>query len=169
MPAKAGAQAIARPLAGAPAYARPAMAKDPVLVAYALTVVVNTLNMTVLWTLSGVARGGTKTTLNPEDAQTILRGAAVVEAEPAAVARVLRVHRNTFDNTIPFLLLAFVFATMRPSALEAQILFGTFTAARLAFSVAYLKGLQPWRSLSYVIGMLVTLALVVEVLRLTFS
>jgi len=145
------------------------MAKDPVLVAYTLTVVVNTLNMTALWLLSGVARGGTRTTLNPEDAQTVLRGAAVVEAEPAPVARVLRAHRNTFDNTIPFLLLAFVFATMRPSALEAQILFGTFTAARLVFSVAYLKGLQPWRSISFAVGVLVTLALVVEVLRLTFA
>ena len=145
------------------------MAKDPVLVAYTLTVVVNTLNLTALWVLSGVARGGTKTTLNPEDAQTILRGAAIVEAEPAAVARVLRAHRNSFDNTIPFLLLAFVFAAMRPSALEAQIIFGTFTAARLVFSVAYLKGLQPWRSLAYGVGMLATLALLVEVCRLTFA
>ncbi len=145
------------------------MAHDPVFTAYALTVVVNSLNLLVLWNLSGGTRGGTKTTLNPEDAATVLRGAAVVATDPPEVARVLRAQRNSFDNTIPFLLVASVFAALGPDKLEAQILFGVFTGARLFYSLAYLKGLQPWRTISYAIGVLATLALMVETCRLTLS
>ncbi len=141
------------------------MNKDPVFAAYALTVVVNTLNILVLWNLSGAARGKTRTTLNPEDATTVVRGATVVDGAAAAVARVLRVHRNTTDNTLPFLLLGLVFVLQRPDLLEAQILFGVFTAARLLFSVSYLAGLQPWRTIGYAIGVLTTLALMAEVAR----
>lgn len=145
------------------------MAHDPVSTAYTLTVVVNSLNLLVLWNLSGGARGGTKTTLNPEDAATVLRGASIVEADPPEVARVLRAHRNSFDNTIPFLLLASAFAALGPDPLEAQVLFGVFTGARLFYSLAYLKGLQPWRSISYLIGLLTTLALMIETCRLALS
>lgn len=146
------------------------MAKDPVLVAYALTVAVNSLNLLVLWSLSGVARGRTKTVLNPEDAEMAQRrGASVVAVDPPEVARVLRVHRNSFDNTIPFLLLGLVFTVLGPHALEAQILFGVFTAARLVFSFAYLNALQPWRTLGFGVGFLTTLVLTVEVIRLALS
>lgn len=145
------------------------MNKDPVFVAYALTVVVNSLNLMVLWTLSGAARFRSKSTQNPEDARSFARGAAVVAHEPDAVARVLRVHRNSFDNTLPFLVLGLVFVLLRPPALEAQILFATFTAGRLGFSVAYMNALQPWRSICYGVGALTTLALMVEVVRLSLA
>ena len=141
------------------------MSKDPVFVAYALTVVVNSLNILALWNLSGVARGRTRTTPNPEDARTVVRGATVVDSEPAAVARVLRAHRNTHDNTVPFLLLGLVFVLLRPAELEAQLLFGSFTAARIVFSFTYVLGLQPWRTLSYATGVLTTFVLIVEVVR----
>lgn len=145
------------------------MAQDPVSTAYTLTLVVNSLNMLVLWNMSGGTRGGTKTTPNPEDALTVVKGATVVESDPPAVARVLRAQRNTFDNTIPFLLLASAFAALGPDKLEAQIIFGAFTGARLFYSLAYLKGLQPWRTISYAIGVLATLALIVEICRLSFA
>lgn len=146
------------------------MAKDPVLVAYTLTVVVNSLNLMVLWLLSGVTRGRTMTTMNPEDAAMAQRrGASVIAVDPPEVARVLRAHRNAFDNTIPFLLLGFVFAALGPGKLEAQILFGVFTGARLLYSVAYLKGLQPWRTISYLLGFLTTFVLMIEVCRLALS
>lgn len=145
------------------------MNKDPVFVAYALTVVVNSLNMLVLWNFSGGTRGKTKTTPNPEDARTVVKGSAVVAQDPDSVARVLRAHRNTTDNTLPFLLLALVFVQMRPDPLETQILLGTFTAARLAYTVCYLGQIQPWRTIFYGVGVLATLALVVEILRALFS
>ncbi len=141
------------------------MTRDPVFFAYTLTVVVNTFNLLVLWNFSGLTRARSRTTLNPEDARTVVRGAEVVTSEPESVARVLRAHRNSADNILPFLLLGLVFTLQRPDPLEAQILFGTFTAARLVFSFADLGGLQPWRTLGYAIGVLTTLALMVEVVR----
>jgi prostaglandin-E synthase 1 len=141
------------------------MTKDPVFVAFALAAAVNALNLLVLWNLSGVARSKTRTTLNPEDARTVARGAAVVASEPDEVARVLRVHRNSHDNTVPFLLLGLVFVFLRPAELEAQLIFGIFTAARIVFSITYLFGLQPWRTLSYVVSVLTTVTLIVEVIR----
>ena len=56
-----------------------------------------------------------------------------------------------------------------PDKIEAQILFGVFTGARLLFSFAYLKGLQPWRTISFLVGVLTTLALTIEVCRLALS
>ncbi len=144
------------------------MNKDPVFVAYALAVVVNSLNILVLWNLSGGTRGKTKTTPNPEDARTVVKGAEVVAHDPDTVARVLRAHRNTLDNSLTFLLLGLVFVLLRPPALEAQILFGTFTGARLIYSVCYLGGIQPWRTLSYAVGLLATFAVIVEILRALF-
>ncbi len=145
------------------------MAHDPVFSAYALTVVVNSFHLLVLWNYSGGTRGGTRTTMNPEDARTVAKGAAVVEADPPEVARVMRTQRNTFDNTIPFLLVASVFAALGPDKLEAQILFGLFTGLRLFYSLAYLKGLQPWRTISYALGVLTTLTLMIETCRLALS
>lgn len=132
-----------------------------------ITTVVNWLNLTVLWNMSGATRGKTKTTLNPEDA-VAFKGQQV-DADPPEVARVLRAHRNTFDNTVPFLILALVFSGLGPSTLEAQVLLYGFTAARVAYSVCYLKGLQPWRTIMYAIGVLLSLALAVDTLRLLFK
>lgn len=132
-----------------------------------ITTVVNWLNLTVLWNLSGAARGKSKTSLNPEDAKAF--NGELVEADPPAVARVLRAHRNTFDNTVPFLILALVFCSLGPSALEAQILLYGFTAARLGYSVCYLAGLQPWRTILYGLGVLLSLGLAVDTLRLLFA
>jgi len=144
------------------------MTRDPVFLAYTLTVVVHTFNLLVLWHLSSFARVKTRSTMNPEDAATIARGAQVVTTDPPEVARMLRVHRNTFDNTIPFLLLALLFVSLRPDLLEAQILLGTFTVARIVFSITYVAGLQPWRTISYVIGSVTTVVLMFEVCRLAF-
>jgi len=145
------------------------MSRDPVFVAYALAVVVNALNILVLWNYSGGARGKTRTTHNPEDARSVVKGADVVTQDPEAVARVLRAHRNTADNTLPFLLLALVFVQMRPDPLETQILLGTFTVARLLYTFCYLGQIQPWRTITYFIGLLATLALIVEILRHLFA
>lgn len=139
------------------------MSRDPVFVAYAITVVVNWLNLTFLWNYSGGARGKTKTALNPEDARTFSREVAAVD--PPEVARVLRAHRNTADNTMPFLFLGLVFAMLGPDKLEAQILFGTFTAARLLYSVCYLKGIQPWRTVTYAVSVLASIVVAIEIVR----
>lgn len=134
---------------------------------FAISTVVHWLNITVLWNMSGGVRGKTKTTLNPEDAQQFKTN--LVESEPAEVARVLRAHRNTADNTLPFLFVALVFVMAGPSALEAYILLYGFMAARVLYSVCYLKGVQPWRTIFYGISVLFAAGTAIDALRLVLS
>ena len=51
----------------------------------------------------------------------------------------------------------------------AWILFGGFTLARLGHTVAYLNRKQPWRTILFVIGGIITLALMVQVVRGSLS
>jgi uncharacterized MAPEG superfamily protein len=138
-----------------------------VMTTFAISTVVHWLNITVLWNMSGGVRSKTKTTLNPEDALQFKTN--LVEAEPAEVARVLRAHRNTADNTLPFLFVALVFVMAGPSALEGYIFLYGFMAARVLYSVCYLKGLQPWRSIFYGVSVLLAAGTAIDALRLVLS
>jgi uncharacterized MAPEG superfamily protein len=77
---------------------------------------------------------------------------------------VLRAHRNAADNTVIFFVLCALYVLTGASARGAQIYFGVFTGARILHTIAYLNELQPWRSISYAIGLFATLGLVVQVL-----
>jgi microsomal prostaglandin-E synthase 1 len=141
--------------------------QNPVITTLVITTVVSWLNITVVWNLSGAARGKTKTAINPEDADTFKGN--LVDKDPPEVARVLRVHRNTIDNTVPFLLVAFVFAMLGPAPLEAQILLYGFAGLRVLYSFFYLKGIQPARTITYAISVLFAFGLVIDTLRLLFT
>lgn len=143
--------------------------QNPVFTAYVITAVVLCLNILGLWGYSGAARVKTSTVINKEDADTVAKGAQLVEADPPEVARVLRAHRNATDNIVPFLILGYLYVQVGASPAAAMVLFGLFTAARLVHSFAYLSGIQPWRTLSFALGGLVTMAMVIDLLRLTLT
>ena len=71
----------------------------------------------------------------------------MAETDPPEVARVLRAHANAMANIVPYALVGLVFVLVGGSPTVALVLFGVFTAARLAHSVAYLSGKQPWRTI----------------------
>ena len=131
------------------------LAAQPAFVAYAISLLVLSLNLLLLWAYSGVARGKAKSTPNEEDA----KGVKLAEIEPAAIARVLRAHANAMANILPFLFLGLVFVLQEGSATVAQVLFGIFTVARILHSFVYLAGKQPWRTVFFTIGALTTLVL----------
>jgi microsomal prostaglandin-E synthase 1 len=136
----------------------PNLATDPSFVAYAAALLVLTANLLLLWGYSGVVRGKTKTIRNPEDTR-VATGALLVEVDPPEVDRVLRAHKNAMANTVPFAILGLVFVLAGGSARVAIAIFATFTAARLAHSLAYLGGRQPWRTPSFILGSVATLTL----------
>jgi uncharacterized MAPEG superfamily protein len=138
---------------------------DPAFSIYCLAAVVLCLNMLGLWVYSGAARTKTKTVWNPEDAQTVAKGAEVVAAEPPEVARVLRAHTNAFANIVPFLLLGLLYVINGASPRAAWIAFGGFTLARLGHTFAYLAGKQPWRTLFFALGAIFTVGVMVQVAR----
>ena|SRR5579863_3385538 len=141
------------------------MPNTEVFVAYAITALVLILNLIVLWAMSGGVRAGTKTALNAEDA-ALFKGTHV-ESDPPAVARVLRAHANAAANIYPFLILGLIYVLAGGAYLPAVIIFTVFVLARIAHSVFYLQAAQPWRTISFTVGGVATLALMIAiVLRL---
>ena len=104
-----------------------------------------------------------KTFVNPEDA-TLNKG-ALAEVEHPDVARVKRAHINALENAVPFFAVAPLYAATGGSLLGAKAYFLTFVAARLLHSLFYLWGRQPFRTLSFGIGILCVIGMGVHVLR----
>jgi microsomal prostaglandin-E synthase 1 len=132
------------------------LASNPAFLAYAVSLLILSLNLLVLWAYSGGVRAKTRTTPNEEDAA---RGAKLLPENPPEVARVLRAHANAMANIVPFAILGLVFVLAGGSGTAAAAIFGVFTLARVAHSFAYLGGRQPWRTLSFGLGAVTTLVL----------
>jgi uncharacterized MAPEG superfamily protein len=141
------------------------LANQPAFSIYALCTVILCLNMLGLWGWSGSVRGRTKTSPNPEDVQTVAKGATVKDDDPPEVARVLRAQRNADVTIMPFLVLGLLYVINGASARMALILFGGFTLARLGHTFAYLNAKQPWRTILFAISVLITFAVMVQVVR----
>ena len=140
------------------------LAAEPAFAIYALCAVILCLNMLGLWGFSGGVRTKSKATPNKEDADK--GGKLTAEGEePPELARVLRVHRNAVYNILPFLVLGLLYCINGASARAAWILFGGFTVVRLLHTFSYLRGLQPWRTIFFTLGGLITLGLMVQVVR----
>jgi prostaglandin-E synthase 1 len=139
-------------------------ASNPTFVYYTITLLLLNGLLLFLWGYSGAVRGKTKTAMNPEDGKQY--GAPVVEHNPPEVARVLRAHSNAQANIYPFLLVGFVFVCLGGSATMGGVIFLLFTLCRMAHAALYLAGKQPWRTISFVLGGVATLALMVDVLLL---
>ena len=135
---------------------------NPAFSAYALSAVFLCLNLFGLWLYSGLTRNRTRTLINPEDA-ALLKGRSTVERDPPEVARVLRAHANAMANILPFLVLGFLYVVLGASRTGAVIYFGVFTLARYVHSVAYVAALQPWRTVSFLVGLLASIGLIVQV------
>jgi microsomal prostaglandin-E synthase 1 len=129
------------------------MTHDSLFVAYALTVLASCLNLLFLWGYSGFVRSQTKVVINPEDAATVAKGAAVEPLDPPEVARVLRAHANAMAVSVPFLLLAWLFVVTGGNPRVGQIVFAVFVAARWIHTIVYLRGKQPLRTISFVVGL----------------
>jgi len=140
------------------------LAANPAFTAYAIAILVLTLNMLFLWGYSGGVRGRSKTTPNPEDARDPA-ARRVVEGDPPEVARVLRAHKNAMANVLPFAILGLVYVLANGDATAAAVIFGIFTASRLAHSYAYLGAKQPWRTVAFGVGALTTLVLMGFIVR----
>ncbi len=131
---------------------------------YVVTCLVLILNLLILWIFSGASRARGGVAINSEDGARY--GASVSESEPPAVARVLRAHRNAEATIYPFLFLGLVYVLAGGGARTAIPLFSIFVLARIAHSIVYLKGLQPWRTVAFAASILAIVALMAAVLRL---
>lgn len=141
------------------------MTTDSAFTVYAAAASFVALHMMALDGYAGLVRGKTKTAVNEEDARTVSRGAQLVEADPPAVARVMRAHRNLVASALPFLIVGLIWVLLGTTQSWALGVFGVFVGARILHSVAYLGHLQPWRTLAFVVGQGATIVMLVQIVR----
>ncbi len=138
-------------------------AANPTFLAYVLTCLVLSLNLLLLWVSSGAIRARSGVAINPEDGARY--GAQVRESDPPAVARLLRAHHNAEATIYPFLLLGLLYVLAGGGAGIAVPIFATFTVARIAHSIVYLRALQPWRTIAFATSLLAIIALMAALLH----
>lgn len=132
-------------------------AAHPAFMAYAVTCIILCLNLLILWISSGAIRAKGGVAINPEDGARY--GVPVSEVDPPHIARILRAHRNAEATIYPFLLLGLLFILTGGNAAFAMPTFAAFMTARLMHSVAYLKSLQPWRTIAFAASLLALVVL----------
>jgi glutathione S-transferase len=114
-----------------------------------------------LWT--GTVRAMRKVFLFPEDAR-VNRGQQAA-TEHIDVLRVQRAHANLLENAVPFFIVGLAYVATGASACGAQALLYGFVAARVAHTIAYLAGRQPYRTLTFATGVLAIVAMATQALR----
>ena len=119
---------------------------------YLLCAAALTFNLGLLVFLTGAGRTKTKVFTIPEDAETF-KGECK-EKEAPSVQRAIAAHRNALENIPMFLILGFLHVATGATKTSALAYFVTFTVARWFHTLAYLRSMQPWRTLSFSVGFL---------------
>ncbi|WEL58244.1 MAPEG family protein [Pseudomonas kermanshahensis] len=130
---------------------------------YAVCVVALFLKMLAISCYQGYYRLRYKAFTNGEDAAFFGRLANVEELPQ--VSRAGRAWANDLENIPAFFALAGLAIALNAAAVVIVWLSVVFTVARVAHTVCYLRGLQPWRTVSFAVGLLCLLGLVVTVLQ----
>ena len=134
----------------------------PLLRIYALTAIVLAIKMSANSVVQGRARTAAKVFVNPEDAKMFGGTAAALEDE--MVQRAARVWHNDLENIPIFLILALVYAIAGLSTTAFVIYCLGFTIARILHTILYFNASQPGRTISYAVGALISLALMIHLL-----
>ncbi|MND76719.1 MAPEG family protein [compost metagenome] len=119
---------------------------------YALCVVVLFLKMFLVSCYQGYHRLRFVAFTNPEDAAVFRRIAQA--AERPQVIRAAKVWANDLENIPMFFALGGLAVALEAATLPVLWLSVVFTVARVLHTLAYLRGLQPWRTLFYGIGVI---------------
>ena len=124
-----------------------------------------------LWTLglafhTGTVRGFIeKSYSNPEDA-VMGKGKRVGEDGPKT-QRWVRAHRNALENLLPFAIVGYLLATQLGQSVGWAWAFVAFTALRMLHTIAYVNSKQPFRTLAFFGGWVITVAMGVKLLIMT--
>jgi uncharacterized MAPEG superfamily protein len=132
-----------------------------------LVTVLLVLKMGAVAVATSVARRRALVVLNPEDTK-VNPGARAASEEAPATLRAKRAHLNDLENIPAFLFLAVLFTLAGGSATPAWAWFGIYFAARTLHTIFYLNAAQPWRTLSFFVGQIAQLGLLVQLLMLAF-
>jgi uncharacterized MAPEG superfamily protein len=135
---------------------------------YALCSAILALKMLFSAIYTGSRRQKHQGYVNPEDARVFgQEGAGASRDEAPAVAHALRIQRNDLENIPAFFAIALIYVLLGASARGAAAYCWTFTVARIVHTVMYTYNLQPWRALSFAVGALCMLGMIVQIIAAT--
>ena len=140
---------------------------NPAFDAYALTTLVLSLNLLSLWVFSGARRAHGGVAINAEDAARY--SVPLSPMDPPEVARWLRAHRNAEATIYPFLVVGLVYVLAGGGVSLAAAIFSIFVASRIAHSIVYVRGLQPWRTVAFALSLMAILVLIFATLSVLVS
>jgi glutathione S-transferase len=130
---------------------------------YALTTVILVFKMWANSIVQAIWRLNTKTFVTAEDARFFTHAPPAPDEAPI-VKRAAMAWRNDLENIPIFLFLGLIYVTLGCSPEGAYIYFTIFIVARILHTVAYLNGVQPWRTIFFTFGMIVCVALSIQIL-----
>lgn len=135
------------------------------LTVYALCVVVLFLKMFAISCYQGLWRLRYRAFTNKEDAAVFNRVAR--EAELSQVNRAARAWANDLESIPAFFALGGLAIAMHAPAPLTAWLSILFTLARVLHTLAYLNGIQPWRTVFYGVGALCLLGFCATIILMT--
>jgi glutathione S-transferase len=103
----------------------------------------------------------------PEDARLMRRPPAKEEAD--FVRRCANVWRNDTENLPLFIALGLTYTLLGAPAAAAEMLFGAYVVLRYVHTLVFLRGLQPWRAITYLAGLAVCWTIAVRCLVLALE
>jgi glutathione S-transferase len=130
---------------------------------FALAVVALFVKMLGVAFFQGAVRTMRDQFVRPEDAKSYGSGHVADQDVPAA-DRAQRALRNDVENIPIFLFLGWCALQLDVSPTYFTYYTGIFVVARLVHTITYLKPLQPYRTLAYATGTLMSLALSAHIL-----
>ncbi len=129
-----------------------------VLSVYAICVVILFFKMLAISGYQGYFRLRFVIFTNPEDA-AVFKQSAHAEERPE-VTRGAQAWRNDLENIPLFIALGGLAIALNASALGVGWMCSLFTAARVLHTLFYLARVQPWRTVSYAVGIVSLIGLV---------
>lgn len=131
-----------------------ALAALPAIQPYIISVLVLGANLVGLANATALTRGQASEVVNPEDVALNKKAEVVYEGGNERTARYRRAHRNALENTPVFMTTALVLTLMGVSGTVGAALFYSYAGLRIVHSICYVKAIQPFRTLSFVLALI---------------
>jgi uncharacterized MAPEG superfamily protein len=129
---------------------------------YALTAIVLELKMAAIALVQGRGRVTSGLFVLPEDAKLFAGTESPNEAP--IVDRASKAWRNDLENIPIFLILAGIYVMAGLSAKAFAFYCTVFVVMRIVHTYTFIKGIQPWRTVVFTIGVLAMFAMMIHIL-----
>lgn len=140
------------------------LVNNPAFKTYALCSAILALKMILSAVYTAVTRARRAGYVNPEDAAVFGKGATAAEVERPAVAHALRIQRNDLENIPAFFAIGLIYVLLGASPFGAAVYLWTFTIARVLHTLVYMGHLQPWRAITYFVGVACMIGMIAQII-----